>query len=782
MFDRLKAKLSFGQNKAKGIEWQNGERPGVVGAIPFRSCSNSQSYDNAFPDIARIAEAFAEVMPYAIDVKGVRLPKQPQLIKALYNPNEEMSGPEFFETLITMLLVHPLVHILVWHYENGEAVAGGPITPENIAGFTFLEKAVMSKIDGHITFREGSRTWTRKDVMTLSLNVNPYQILAGYSPSQAIRKWATVDDCIAEYQAGQFENGGVPAGVMTITAPTVEAYNKAVDRIIAAHTGPSNANRVIYVHRPTSSLDGKPVNSGVEWSPFAQTNKDMTLDALFNQANKKIDMNFGVPEEIKGYLQNSNYASAEVADYMFSRRILYPKLVKVYSKITHEMNRMTGGLGFALSFDYELPVLTDTRKVQTETLIDLLDSGFTVESCVEALRLPKSFLKLNKVDNNREEVLQVEESTDDKPSQSEDTKSVVPQTCEHCGHHSKMIETWEGVVNPTLKQVIGTYLLHFYNKIKQDSDVKNVSEAIDSARSKVKTDSSAQTLRTLAIGCIYYQLALNENESSKRFAAQYQMESPTSVMDDDKLREFNLQLQSAVAQAAMLVESGEDLDNLNLDEVSKTVVYLTEALATHDIHAAISDFADGRNYEEQLNYLLVKFADDNLTIWADESAQTSTTVEALAIISQTMANKEYRVNRWVLTEQHRGEELGKLLSLEETAETLDLVPYKIWRTREGACEHCLALEGEKVEATKTFSNGNMVPSDHPNCRCDFDVVLEKGIEPVKVCCPHCKRYMFESTGGIVENVICANSKCKRHYDIEIADNKVIAKERAKDEH
>lgn len=784
MFNKLKTKLINGLNKSKGIEWQDGERPGCTtlpNGIPYFLCNKTDSYDNAFPDIVRIAEAFAEVMPYAIDDKGKRLAKQPQIIRALYNPNEEMSGSDFLETLITMLLVHPLVHILVWHYENGVPQPGGQITPDNIAGFTFLEDAFMQKLDGKVTFRKGDKTWTRKDVITLSLNVNPYQVMGGYSPSVAIKKWATVDDYIAEYQAGQFANGGVPAGLMTVTAPSVDSYNEQVDKIIAAHTGPQNANRILYTHRPTSTIDGKPMAAGVEWTPFAQTNKELTLDSLFNQANKKIDMNFGVPEEVKGYLQNSNYASAEVADYVFSRRILYPKLVKVYSKLTHEINRITGGSGFAFGFDYELPVLTDTRKVQADTLIEMLDRGFSVESSVEALKLPRSFLRLTKTDGNQGENLQVEDTTKEKPSQEQTSKIAHDHNCEHCSHSAKSAENWEGVINPTLKGLIEFYLIYFFVEIKQqavDTDVESVRQSINSVQKNVESDINAQKMRLVIISAIYYQLALNEIESSRKFANRLQLENPVSIMSDADLADFNLKVQGATAQIETLIGSGESLEPVATDSISSTVSKLTTALSAHNILAAIPDFAEGNNYEEQLNYLLVKFAKDNLDAWSSKITDATDSAETITIIAEAMSSNEYRVNRWALTEQHRGEELGKLLAAEEAGDVSELEPYKVWRIREGACPSCVALSGETVRADKEFSNGNMVPADHPNCRCYFDVEFRPLAKSVKVLCPNCKRYMFESNGGEMKNVICANSKCKKHYDFKICDGKIKAKERS----
>lgn len=352
------------------------------------------SYDNTYPNIARIAEAIAEINPIAINGKGEEINLAPRLLQILARPNREMSGTDFMETLATMLLVHPKVYLLAWRNTTHGLEAGGDITLDNFAGLTFMENVAESVVDGISTYRMGGKTYSEQEVITLSLAVNPYRINDGYSPSIASKKWPTTDDFIAEYHNAQFRNGAVPAGQFTITAPSVAIYNDIVDRMQEQFRGARKAGNIMYVHRPTSSIDGKPEAAAIEWTPFAQTNKELTLEAVYNQANHKIDTIFGVPEEIKGHLSNSNYASAEVADYVFARRVVYPKLVKIYSRLTHEFNRIFGGMGFALSFNYELPMLTDTRKLQAEALKTMIEAGFTHESAVEALRLPESFRQL----------------------------------------------------------------------------------------------------------------------------------------------------------------------------------------------------------------------------------------------------------------------------------------------------------------------------------------------------------------------------------------------------
>ena len=113
------------------------------------------------------------------------------------------------------------------------------------SGILTLGKDFINRVAGTTTYYCGSDTWGKDDVIALSLNVNPYCLTRGYSPSQAVQKWATADDYIAEYQTATFRNGAVPAGELIITAPTVEDYNEIVDQLQKAHRGANNTNNLI---------------------------------------------------------------------------------------------------------------------------------------------------------------------------------------------------------------------------------------------------------------------------------------------------------------------------------------------------------------------------------------------------------------------------------------------------------------------------------------------------------------------------------------------------------
>lgn len=772
MFERIKSFLS--RTPAKGVTWKNNIRPGTGWGLPFCTLSQTGTYDNAFASISRIAESFAEVLPYAVDANGRRLAKQPNLIRVLYNPNREMSGTDFMETLITLLLVHPIVYIMLWRQEGGRIVRGGPVTPDTIAGLTFLQGASVLRTEGETRYVYNGQTYTTRDVIALSLSVNPYSLLSGYSPSEAIKKWATVDDYIAEYQAATFRNDAKPAGEMIITAPTVEAYNEAVDHIQAAHRGPNNANNTIYTHRPTSQVDGKPMAAGVEWVPFAQSNKDLTLDSLFNQANKKLDMAFGVPEEVKGYLQNSNYASAEVAQYVFQRYVIYPKLVKVYSKLTHEFNRATGGLGFALDFDYELPVLTDTRKVQADSLKVLLDAGFSVDSAVDALQLPASFKKLNREAVEETPNPEADVDNEERPAQAETAKSAA------CARQKA---AWgQEPASPILLMALSNYLRYFFNKLavslpEDDTGGLALVQAQHIAET-VSTDGTADKLRTLVIAALYLQLAMQEESAARGFAKLVGVENIPTTLTPTELEALSQELQSQTTNLHGKLNIGEvDIRrDIQTEVVENYSDKISAALSEHHLTQVIPDIDSKKTYPAQLAALLIAFATQRLDAVEGTIARASTTAEARVAIQAAANEGNYYVERWANSEAHRAEELGTLLAAENAGEAAQLEPVKIWHINPASpdiCEDCIAMNGQTVRADQPFSNGDMVPHYHPHCYCtmsvDFRALKPASGKAVKVKCPSCGRYMFESAGGTVKNVICANSKCKKHYDFEISD-------------
>lgn len=687
----------------------------------------SGSYDNTFPNISRIAESFMTILPYAVDGRGERLRSNPQLISALYNPNKEMSGIDFFEALMVMSLVHPTVYILCWHNERGAATPGGVITKDNIAGFTFLENPSVVVEDGVTVYRQGTQTWTENEVISISLNINPYSLISGYSPSLAAKKWATIDDYIADFQSGFFKNGAIPAGEFVITAKDVASYNATVDMLQEKHRGAGQNNNVVYVHRPTSAIDGKPMNAQIEWVPFSQANKDMTLQALFDQANKKIDMDFGVPQEIKGYLQNSNYASVNVAERIFDKYVTYPKALKIWSKFTHEMNRITGGLGFAISFDFDITTLADEEKVKAETaqvqfntLNSALEAGFTLESAVKSLDLPESFAKLSE---------RVVQETDTNVDIKNENKKPASQ-----------LETSTKLAKPAKKKII---------KIEEDEFDKELRDEIEE----------------------YMESQIDAEIEQKRF--------------DEELRSKKFAKDLFAIIALIILDVGIKQYEESREEVTKAggdIEKMTEYKLSDELKTRY------QKYLEKVSLSYTADTADSIKRVLDQAVVEGWSTNDLKMkLREIMNNDKWRVERLLRSEKHRAEGMAGLDAMEQLAKETGLKIYKTWHLNPltpNPCDKCQELDGKRIEMHESFGDtdedfATMEAADgHPNCNCyltfDFEKLAESKI--VKVTCPKCGRYMFESKGGNANNVICANSRCKKHFNFEIIDGKVAATE------
>lgn len=363
------------------------------------------SYDNNYPNINRIAESMMTVLPYAVGPDGKPLAETPNVVKAILQPNSRMSVVRFLKSLVVLGLVYPYVPVLVWHYEGGKMVAGGKNAREdNIAGFTFLE-GFECRRDGnneiyYIDDTNGE-TYYDTDVLRISFDVNPYAITEGFSPTVASKKWTTLEDCLADYQVGHFKNGAKPGGIFVISAPTTDNFNDAVDEIEKKMRGAGKNNQTIYVHRHIDTATGQASTAEVEWVPTASNNNELALKDLFDQAERAKDMAFGVPAEIKGYLSNSNYSSVMMSERIFDKYVVLPKLTQLWSDFTHELNRITGGLGYALSFDYDIQSLSEDEKINAERKVAdynlfrqaVLDGNKPKAVC-EALDLDASMAKL----------------------------------------------------------------------------------------------------------------------------------------------------------------------------------------------------------------------------------------------------------------------------------------------------------------------------------------------------------------------------------------------------
>lgn len=368
----------------------------------------NDQYENGYSSIRAIADRFLTIRPYAIDENGEKVKDTPNVVNCLSRPNIQMSGLDFRDALAVMTMVHDKTFVLVWERKGRDVIpATENVREETVAGFTFLEGVQEQITDGKLTYRVGSdKVYYPYQVISL-YDVNPGNLMRGYSPSKAARRWTRIDDYISDYQAGFFENGAIPSGQFIVTAPTITEYNDIVDKMQEKHRGARKNNNVMYSFAPLDKNTGKPTQATITWVPFNVTNKDMSLKDLFTQANQKIDSVYRVSAFIRAIDEAPNFATAQIIERNFVENTVRPFAIKKWARFQHELNRIVGGLGYGISFKLDTPGIAEEDKNIAETNVYrvnalnlLTDRGYTLDSSIDALDLPDSF-KLLKTGSSR---------------------------------------------------------------------------------------------------------------------------------------------------------------------------------------------------------------------------------------------------------------------------------------------------------------------------------------------------------------------------------------------
>ena len=725
MFEKFKSMLNMSDKKQtpvggveanKSLSFNYRSNP-YHGSLTW-DWAKGMAFDNTYPSVSRIANAFMEIRPYAIDANGKPLQKMPAVDK-LYHPNQQMSSVDFRQALAVSALSHRTAYILVWHRgENGEAVAGGGgVTPDNIAGYTFLEDCYIKVVDGHKYYKSPSLKFefSDREVIEISAGIDPNDLTAGYSPTQAVKKWANIDDYIASYEGGLFENDAVPSGQFVITAPTVEAFNEIVDEMQARHRGSGNNNNVQYIHRPISADTGAVLPAQIEWIPFSQSNKDMSLETIFKQVNDKIDSTFGVPASIRGVNDNNTYASVKVDERIFVRWTLKPFATKIWTRFTHELNRITGGLGYAITFDVEIPSIADEekvdaerKKVEADIITQMLDRGYSLDSIVDAFEFSNAYKLLEKgaddeatIENDKPDV-DTGEEVEDSPEEAV-TKSV-------CHHHDEIHKEADKNTLKELRRLLNDYL------------ETSIDETVASLQSASKAIS--------AIGLEIY----DENADGvidEQEIAQIQIPQPSEE------RKYALQAALLALLYARMLKSGEK-------RYQETIAQFSIALNVPALeHYVISDGAE-KQYETIVNKIVNSFTDQitdtirgaiNLTV-----EQGGNKSDLIKNIKNVFESDQWRVERIVNTEEHRADNFGQIDAVDVLQKVTGREFGFKWRTTSGhPCEFCQYMNGtvvatgeafiplgEKIELDNSVYLNNyediLTPQAHPNCQCVFDVV------------------------------------------------------------
>lgn len=370
--------------------------------LSFIGAYELDDYKANFSDIRPIAEQFSAVVPYAINKDGRRLTTQPLAIQKLFAPNDNMGFYDFADYLISSILSQPRALVAVMWNPGEEHYSW------NIKGYIFLPPSARMDLGGgrivyQYTDSEGRMVELYPDTVMefyYSMSTDAYGV--GVSPAQASKKWATIEDYIAAYQAGFFQNGAKPDGMFIITANSQEQFKSAVDKLERVHRRGSRGHfKYQYAYRPTDEQGNPMKTASIEWVSFGTTNKDLTLGELIDKTQSKKDSAYGVPAIARGNDATATYNNAQVSDRNLARKVDY-QLRRTWSRFMHELARVCKDeITWTLSYDYDVPALADAEKVKADTynvkadaMIKLVNAGAQPADAAKALGLGEEWARL----------------------------------------------------------------------------------------------------------------------------------------------------------------------------------------------------------------------------------------------------------------------------------------------------------------------------------------------------------------------------------------------------
>lgn len=352
-------------------------------------CSN---YENFFAQVRPLIDEMKTVVPYGVGRNGARLAdvRTPELM-VLMAPNYSMGWAEFMDAAFATWLTEEELNIHV--HRNGNRIIGYTILPVGCRSINNLTGGYRFDV----YTETGLEVLTEEEVMTLRFSRSPRNIDKGVSPATSAFTAAQIDDLMMQYQKYFLANGAIPASITTIRASSKEKYEQTRRELESGLKGAKNANKTVYVWRqylPTGEEQDQ-----VEVKTIQGPNSTLALKELNSIISDRLNKAVGVSNFIMGDDSSAKYDNAELSDYQFTKRRVYPALLSFWGQFQHELDRITGGLGYAIQFDLEFPELTDrlktqaeTAKIQTETLTSMISAGARPSAAVEALKLPETWL------------------------------------------------------------------------------------------------------------------------------------------------------------------------------------------------------------------------------------------------------------------------------------------------------------------------------------------------------------------------------------------------------
>lgn len=647
-------------------------------------------YENVFAQVQPLINDMKMIRPFGVGKNGGRLPIQrtPE-IALLDSPNDEMGWGEFAGAMFATWLTEDELNIHV-HMERNK-----------VRGYTIIPPG--SKIylgNGEYYFQintgENYETLTRDEVMTLRFSRSPKNLQKGVSPATAVRAWAQAEDVLAQYERAYIQNGAIPASLTFIRASSYDKFTKVRKELENNLSGAQNHGKTVFLWRPYDNDTGESLDQ-VEVKTIQGNNSTLAIKELTDIINDHLNKAYGVSNFILGDDSSAKYDNAELSDYQFIKRRVYPALMSFWDQFQFELDRITGGLGYSIQFELELPDLTERQKVRAEiaalrkdTIIDLIQAGAPPLAAVKALGLGKEWqnvamgiygrVLVEPTYMDKQKISQNLPPVDNVSSQDE----THPKLCS-CDHRHSLQSSC-GLTNTDALPPM-------------TADEKKIYQALVAMAERIFANSpniDAEGVIDEINDVLYKKAEIGATDGAKRVTR-------------------------LLKNKAVVAEIKKSLENVSISKSLRNRI----ANRTADLVEA---------YGKTSKTLLENVLSNSKGLSASEIRK-----ELRSLTAHT-----WQAERIARTETVYAFKSGRLDEDQRIADKYNLKMKLVWRTQDAdACDVCAAMDGEETIVGEAFvdeketpngkvnwdqdkwNDGGRIPEAHPNCRCYFEEVIEE---------------------------------------------------------
>ena len=276
-----------------------------------------------FAAVNAIASEVANIDLRLYQIKGDKHEEvtEHELLDLLDGVNEQMTGIEFKYTMMTHLELTGNFYCLL---EGVSSDAGKPraLYPLNPGSMRVkVDKSSFPYKLSHFEYTIDGKVFSFQPYQILHIKYpDPNDPFVGIGVPQTIPVWIDSDNYAMEYNRKFFINGA-NIGLFVSTETNVEGQiNRIKSGMRTEYAGVQNAHKIPVL----------PKGAKLEHTGLSQ--RDMDFAKLTDATRDRILAGFRVSKTILGTAESdTNRATAETADYVFSKRTIKPKMLMVVS-------------------------------------------------------------------------------------------------------------------------------------------------------------------------------------------------------------------------------------------------------------------------------------------------------------------------------------------------------------------------------------------------------------------------------------------------------------------